>query len=398
MDFPNLRISQVVYVTSHKITTTTSHALHSLFKKTIEPLIGYFLKICIFREAALQGRLSRWVILPITTKIGNLWLHCRGFPSQFTTFQQERLARSRDFLAEFGTTEQILTKDGVSLRFTYYSAQQFNSWIENQGGIREPDFIRVKDEASRKNLEKLEMFKFKKTQDGFQIPKISAGSNKICILRCNGFGLPIETDKKLIGLHLAAGFNYAIFEWRKAPSIQGFFQDAETAYEAALKKGFEPSQIKALGYCGTTYVVANLKKNHHHEGLDAVLVGAHTSFRDVVAHTQWPVNQIGLLGLGAIESPEANFDNIEKFKTLEQSQAATCLIMDPNNEIAPPETIKRLTRSLEKTENCKVILKSENCSGQQFNFNKQFEIPEIWKQYTSFLTRPISSTQPLHRV
>lgn len=364
-----------------------TRSLSALFRKTLEPLIGYFLKICVFREAALQGWFAKWVILPLTAKIGNTWLRCRGFPPQFANFEKTRLDHSTHFLAEFGEPREIKTADGTTLRWTLFSSDKFNRWVEEQGGIRQGNQIVPRRAEDWESLKRLAEFKFKQIGNAFEVPEPTAGANERCVLRCNGFGLPIATDKKFIGLHLAAGFNYAIFEWRKEASIEGFFQDAEAAYQAVLQQGFTPHQVKALGYCGSNYVAAHLKENHHSEGLDVVMIGAHTSLRDVISHAQSPINRIGLLGLGAVEKNGMDFDNIRKFQALQPGPASTCLIMNPKNEIAPPDTVERLRNALLQSGGCEVILKPENCTEEQFNFNRQFQIPEIWQRYIAFLSR-----------
>ncbi len=360
MIFPRITASPACCCSFQAVKKVVADFLSAVFRRTLEPLIGYFLKICVFREAALQGRFGRWVVLPLTAKIGNTWLRCRGFPAQFTTFGKKRLEESSEFLAPFGETRTLVTADGVEIKWTFYSAEKFRNSPEVLAGFK---------------------------LNAAEVPKRVVGAEQKCVLRCNGFGLPIETDKRFIGLHLAAGFNYAVFEWRKEASIEGFFKDADAAYQAVLDQGFTAPQIKVLGYCGSNYVAAHLKEKHHSEGLDLVMIGPHTSLRDVVAHTQWPANRIGLLGLGAIEKNGLDFHNLKKFQTLDKSGAATCLIMNPNNEIAPPRTVERLQEALVKCGNCELILKPEGCSDEEFNFNKQFQIPEIWQRYVAFLSR-----------
>jgi|GEM_PF-2865557 hypothetical protein len=370
-----------------KVKQCVHEFLLAIFRRTIEPLIGFFLKICVFREAALQGRFAKWIILPLTVKIGNTWMQIKGFPSQFTNFEKNRLDKSAQFLAEFAETKKIKTADGTEIKWTFYSSEKFQEWIEAHGGVRLGTQIVPKQAADWKSLKHLAEFKFKETGHAFEVPELMNEANKKCILRCNGFGLPMETDKKWIGLHLAAGFNYALFEWRKEVSIEGFFQDAEAAYQALLQQGFTPFQIKALGYCGSNYVVAHLKEKHHAEGLDVVMIGAHTALRDVIAHGPSPVNRIGLLGLGAIEKNGMDFDNIRKFQTLLPGKASACLIMNPRNEVAPPDTIERLRKVLVQKGPCEIILKPAQYSKEDFDFNRQFQIPEIWQRYAAFLSR-----------
>lgn len=361
-------------------------ALSHLFKKTVEPVVGYFLKVCIFREAALQGKFSKWVFAPIAMTIGNLWMRCQGLPPVFRTFDTERLQKSLQFLSEFTEMREAETEDGVRLKWALFSPRKFDQWVAENGGVRDGEWIRPRTSGDWNRLQRLREFKaFEEVDQAFKVPESNWYAEQTCVLRCNGFGLSIPMDKSFIGLHLAAGFTYAVFDWREEISAKGLFQDAETIYQAVRKEGFTPHQIKPIGYCGTTYVVAHLKELHHHEGLDVVMIGAHTSLKDVIEHTMWPANRIGLLGLGAIENNGADFDNIRKFQSLKPAPASTCLIMDDKNPIASADTVPRLTEALRQSGQCELILKPKDCPSSDFDFNKQFRNHEVRKRYFDFL-------------
>lgn len=313
---------------SSLFTTVSLYAQNSLtklFKYTIEPLIGSILKICLYREAYLKGRISRWVILPVVKTIGNLWFRLQGLPSQFTSFDPARLKKTETELLKHGHKEAIAVNSDKSIPFVHFKAHN--------------------------------------------------NPQSTCVLYLNGFGLPYQTAKNLIQKHLADGIDFAVFEWGDKTSMTDFTEDAEAAFQALIQKGYRPDQIKILGYCGTTYVATRLKKKHHAEGVDAVLINPHTSFRDVVTKS----NRIGLLGLGAITTDEYDLDNERTLSQLPKSPASTCLIIDPKNSITPSDTVERLQAALQKS-GCTTIPVAEK-------FNKQFENPAIWKPYTQFLRR-----------
>ena len=380
------KVSNVSCYFYHSVKESCNNVFIAIFKKTVEPFIGYFLKVCLFREAMLKGNFGKWVILPVTSKIGNIWLRCQGFPSQFKTFDQDRINKSTAFLAQFGETTFIQADDGKQIKMTCYLAEKFEDYISKFKNTSRENGMITPTIEQEKLIEFLSNFKFKQTSTStFYVPKKLVGADKKCILRLNGFGLPIETDKKLIGQHLAAGFNYAIFEWGDDVSIKGLCNDAVSAY-SNIKTKFPPKDVKILSYCGTTYIASCLKKEFHSEGLDVVEVAPHTSFRDVVDHTLWPARMLGKWGMGAIEKEGLDFDNIKKFRALNKNGSSTCLIMNPKNEITPDDTVEHLKEALSNTD-YEIIVKPDNITENDFNFNKQFEIPEIWDKYTTFLLR-----------
>lgn len=359
-----------------------------LFKKIIEPLAGYFLKICVFRLSALQDRFSLWVVEPLSRAVVNLWMKCQGIPNRMEAFDPARLAQSAAFLSEFAELRTAVTPDGKSIRWALYTPEKFNEWIDKNGGVRDGDWIRPRTEQDWHRLQRLRQFKWFEEKDrAFRIPPAQPGSAGKCILRCNGFGRTIPADKAFIGMHLAAGFHYAVFDWREEISINGFFQDAETIYQNLLKEGFSPKQIKAMGSCRATFPAARLKELHHKEGLDAVLIHPPPSLRAVVAHSQWPSNRIGLWGIGAIEKDGADFDTLRRLNSLEKGSAATCLIMSEGDRTLPSNAIEELKTAAEKSGPCELILEPKNTNGNDPHFEEPLRNPMVLQRYLAFLAR-----------
>ncbi len=360
-----------------------------LFKKIIEPLAGYLLKICLFRLSALQDRFSRWIVEPLARAVVNLWMKCQGIPNRFESYDPVRLAQSAAFLSEFAEIRTAATEDGKTIQWALYTPEKFEEWIEKNGGVRDGEWIRPRTEQDWSCLQRLRQFKWfeEKKNHSFRVPPPIPGASNKCILRCNGFGRTIPMDKAFIGLHLAAGFKYAVFDWRDEISIKGFFQDAEAIYQKLLQEGMAPQQIKAMGSCRATFPAARLKELHHKEGLDAVLIHAPPSLRAVVAHSQWPSNKIGLMGIGAIEKDGADFDTLRRLRSLEKGTAATCLIMNEDDQTLPPTAISDLKAAAEKSGPCDLIIEPKNEGSSDPHFEEPLRNPIVLQRYFAFLAR-----------
>ena len=229
----------------------TAAAVGRVFKKLFEPIAGYFLKICVFRDAALQGRCSRSFMTPIARGIVNLWMKSQKIPNKLDAFDPARLKRSETFLTEFAEMRTLRTADGVELKWALFTPERFNQWIADNGGVRDGEWIRPRSDADWPRLQRLKEFKmfpewFQEEGRAFRLPAPVPGAAGKCLLRCQGFGRSIPMDKAFIGLHLAAGFSYAVFDWRPQINAKGFFEDAEAAYQEVRRAGYAPLCASAL--------------------------------------------------------------------------------------------------------------------------------------------------------
>lgn len=337
-----------------------------IFKKAIEPLAGYFLKICVFRDAALQNAFGKKIIAPCARGVINLWMKTQKIPNQLPAFDAKRLDKSAQFLAEFAEVKTVKTADGVEIKYALYTPERFRQWIAQNG------------------TERLEAFKCFKED----VPAPLPGSQGKCILRCQGFGRQIPMDKEMIGLHLAYGFNYAVFNWRDEISAKGFFEDAEAVYQQLRREGFAPNQIKAMGSCRATFVVGRLKELHHQEGLDAVMIHTPPSLEAVIANNQWPANKIGLIGLPTIEKDGAHFDTLRRLRALQPADAGTCLIMSDGDKTLPPTTVQDLQEAAQRAGFCELIMEPKiEGDAADPHFGEPLRNPEILRRYLAFLAR-----------
>lgn len=368
----------------------TAAAVGGVFKKLFEPIAGYFLKICVFRDAALQGRCSRSFMTPIARGIVNLWMKTQKIPNKLDAFDPARLKRSEAFLTEFAEMRTIRTADGVELKWALFTPERFNQWIADNGGVRDGEWIRPRSDADWPRLQRLKEFKMfpewlQEEGRAFRIPAPVPGAENKCVLRCQGFGRSIPMDKAFIGLHLAAGFSYAVFDWRPKINAKGFFEDAEAAFQAVRAAGFAPQQIKAMGSCRATFVVSRLKELHHQEGLDVVMMHTPPSLEAIVANQTWPANKIGLCGLGAIERDGAHFDTLRRLEGLAPGPSRTCLIMSEGDKTVPADTIERLARAAQRIGETDLILEPKVQGGHDPHFGEPLRDAEVLRRYFAFL-------------
>lgn len=338
-----------VYFVARQVQRACEFILY-IFKKAVEPLAGYFLKICVFRDAALQDRCSRWFMAPIARGVINTWMRCQGIPDRLDAFDATRLSRSEAFLAEFADIQTIRTADGVTLSWAMYTPQRFQQWIDANGGERTGEWIRPRTLQDWQRLQRLREFRcFEEVGQAFRVPPVTPNLENKCILRCQGFGRTIAMDKYFIGKHLAAGIQYAIFNWRDDISARGQSQDAETIYQALLQRGFTPQQIIPMGTCRSTFVISRLKELHHQDGLNVVMIHAPPSLRQTIEHQSYLASRIGLLGLGTIENEGHDFDTLRKLRGLQHhATASVCLITSEGDRTILEESARELTREVQR--------------------------------------------------
>ncbi len=364
-----------------------SSVTYALFKRGIEPIAGYFLRICVFRDSALQGRVSQWIVLPFVRAAGGIWLRIQGISTPFTRIEPTRLNSSAQFLAEFAEIRTITTADGVRLPFTIYTPERFEQWVAAHGGVRDGEWIRPRRPQDWAELQHLRNFKwFVEEGQAFRVPPLQPGASERCLLRVQGFGRTMPMDKAYIGMHLAAGFNYALFDWRGGLTASACFQDADAAYQAVRQAGFAADRITAMGSCRATFVVAHLKEQHGHEGLNVAMIQAPPSLHAAIAHTPWPARSIGMLGLGAIEDAPHHFDTLRRLQALPHAAGgATCLVMSEGDQTLPENAVQELRAAAERSGPCEVIMEPRVAGVVDPHFGDPLHNPTVLARYLAFL-------------
>jgi hypothetical protein len=360
--------------------------LTSLVKRIFEATTGYFLKVSVFSLAAFQGRFSKWIIAPVVLTVTNFWKRVKGISQQHAAIDSKRLENGAAFLREFAEVRTLTTPGGKVLPWVCYRPEKFEQWIRANGGIRIGERIFPRQPGDWQRLKRLGEFKwFEQVGHSFRIPAPVTGAQQICVLRCQGFGRTMTMDKNFIGLHLAAGFNYAIFDWGKEVSIKSYFQDAEGGYQAALREGFSPSQIKIMGSCRATFPISYLKEQHHAEGVDAVLIQPPPSLREMIATYKPPANWIGQLSLGAVEKDGEHFDSVRRFRSLRPSSGRLCLVMSEGDKTLPENTADQFRNAASHAGPFEIIWDPKDNSGSDPHFAEPLRKPPIFERYTQFL-------------
>jgi hypothetical protein len=366
-------------------------AVKKIFEAAIQPIAAYFVKMSVFREAALQGRCSQYFIVPPLIFFGNLWMRCNGLRPILGKLDTLRLQKSETFLAEFAEIRTLRMPDGARITWALYTPEKFEQWIQEHGGYRDGDRIYPRRPQDWERLKKLGAFKcFREIREfggqSFQVPARVPGSAGKCVLQCPGFGTLMPMHKASIGKHLAAGFNYALFDWRKNEvSIKGYFADAGMVYQALLQEDFTSDRIITMGTCRATFVVAYLKKQHPRG--DVVMIQAPPSLEKTIAHTKWPGSYIGSIGLKGIETNDFHFDSVRHLQNTVATEGATCLIMSAKDKILPPNSIQELQQAAQVSGHCELIVDEGDETAADPHFSDPLDKPEILQRYFAFLAR-----------
>lgn len=359
--------------------------LTEILKRVFEAPVGYFLKISVFRQAAMQDPFSQWVVHPLVLHIENIWKRSQGIPLP-QSFDPARLEKSAQFLSEFAEVRTLQTSDGKSIRWALYKPEKFQQWITANGGLRIGEWIVPRQPADWKKLKRLGEFKwFEQVGQAFRVPAPVVGAQDKCVLRCQGFGRTMAMDKAFIGMHLAAGFNYSLFDWRDELSVKGYLEDAEGCYQALLGEGFSPSQIKIMASCRGTFPATQLKERHHAEGVDAVLVQPPPSLAKVVANQKPPTDFLGSLGIGAIERDGEHYDSIRRLQGLRPGSGRICLIVSEGDKTLPSDTAEQFQRAAGHAGPFHAIWEPKVKGGIDPHFEEPLRKPEIFKRYAEFL-------------
>lgn len=367
--------------------TVLQDKIYEVLRYLFEAPVGYFVKISVFRQEVLRDRFSQYITLPFVQAVENVWRCARGAP-RGPAFDPARAQRSVDFLREFAEVTDLQTPDGRTIQWALYRPEKFQEWIDANGGIRRGDRIVPRTPADWPRVKRLNEFKWF-TEDGQSIvvPAPVGGAGDKCILRCIGYGRQMSADKAFIGVHLAAGFNYAVFQWNSGngSSLSKYANDAEGCYQAVLREGFPPSKITIMASCRGTFTAVQLKASHHAEGVNAVLIQPPPSLRATIANQAFPANWIGLLGLGAIERDGEHCDSIRRLQSLPHSGGRLCVIVSEGDRTIPADTAEQFARVAGPAGPSFTIRESLVEGGADPHLTEPLHNPETFRRYTEFV-------------
>lgn len=366
----------------------------SLISSIALPIFGppsaYLLKIAFFQTVPKTDCFSRYIMGPLARTIVNLWQRTQGIQGARTGFDPNRLQKSRDLLSQFADWKTLELENGQTVDWALFRADRFNAWIDEIGGKREGERIIPKTPQDWPSLQSQfsQLKWFKEEGQSFKVLLPSPNAERNCILRCQGFGRQMPMDKAFIALHLAAGFNYALFDWGDEMSLPTLCSRGEAVYQALLKEGFTPKTIKAMGSCRATFVVSHLKKEHHHQGMDAVLIHPPPSLYEVVETQNWLARKVGQIGVSWLEAQGSRFDNLENIREMGRGDAGLCVVLSEGDQTLPADTRQKIERAAQEAL-CPLDLIWDPAQegGPDAHFGEPLENPLILEQYLRFLAR-----------
>lgn len=306
---------------------------------------------------------------------------------RMSSIDPARLTRSEEFITQFAEFQTLKTADGHQIRFALYRPEAFTQWIEKIGGVREGDLIRPKTAADWETLQALDQFRwFEQEGQAFRVPAAVPSLGSKCILRCQGFGRSIPMDKSFIGAHMALGIPYAVFDWRAGDlTSTGFFEDAETAYQAVLQAGFHPSAIVPMGSCRATFIVGKLKETHHAEGLSAVMIQPPPSLEQVIRKQNCIASFLGMIALPTVETMPGDYDTVARLKSLAPSdQAKLCVILSENDQTLPADTEEQFRSATAASGGLQLVMQKV-ASDADAHLQEPLKDPIVFQQYVDFL-------------
>ncbi len=365
-----------------------SQSLYHFFIRIVAAPAGYLVKISIYRFTALNDPFSQWIMAPTALAVVNFWKKTQGLPPQDDKIDPVRLERSACFLREFAEVRTFRTSDGKEIQWALYRPEKFQQWITANGGIRLGEWIVPRQADDWTRLQRLGEFKcFERRGMAFRVPAYTPQAQNHCVMRFQGFGRTMTMDKSYIGKHLAAGLNYAIFDWRAENSIKGYFEDAEGCFQAVRREGFLSSQIKLLGSCRATFIAVYLKARHHAEGVETVLIQPPPSLQAAIDHQPFPSNWIGRLGIRAVEGEgEEHFDSIRRLRALPSGGGRLCLILSEGDKTLPSDISDQFIRAASHAGPLEIIWDKQNHEIDS-HFTEPLFNEDIFRRYVQFLVR-----------
>lgn len=324
-------------------------------------LAAHFVSLSVFQGAmadqtGFSGYVTRYITLPLGRLVTNLFLSMRGIPLRHDPLDPSRVVPVTHLLDQFSDPIQLDLPGGELVEMRIFSSRRFNEWRQT---------------ASPQQIESLS---FPTIPLEEQVPAAER-----LVFRCQGFGRRIEMDKRMIALHLAKGFDYAVFNWGSDPSLARFSAVAEAALARVRREGYALEDITAIGSCRASFVVASLLERHCQGGLNGALFDAPPSLAATIACQPFPSNWIGRLGLAVLEE-ELDFDTLSRLRRSAQGYGKLAIIGSVEDTTLPPDSLQML----QEAGGGELILERETGAGDA-HYRDRLLDPEVRDQYFRFL-------------
>lgn len=217
------------------------------------------------------------------------------------------------------------------------------------------------------------------------------------ILHSHSPGRSMGMDRKFIGLHLAAGYDVAVWDPRGTvdstgtPSEGGYYLDVDAVFQHVRQLGYEPNRIYASGFCKGAACAVYLKKKYHHLGVHLIISNPYTSLTDVFMKNKW-LGQMGAkYGIKAIQDPSLSveqdcFDNVAKLSNLPHSEGRFILIDTDTDKMMPEDTVKIMMQAIGNAGPISPIRRIHPDPSVNGHMQPPYEDPKVWRQYITVVT------------
>ncbi len=226
----------------------------------------------------------------------------------------------------------------------------------------------------------------------------------ICILHTHSPGRSMCMDRKVIWLHLAAGYDITVWDPRGTEGSvgrateKGIYLDAEAVYQQ-VKNKYAAQNIYLSGFCQGAAINAHLFKAHIDERVNFVAHNTFSSMKALFEHQGYCglgklTAKYGLEALKDSDDTDAiqdGFDTQEKFKNIKEKKSRTnkVILIDTDKDYFVPEKSTEVLESSlkDKVESIKRITNVHGPTEKKSaHALPPYENEATWAEYVKHLT------------
>lgn len=202
-------------------------------------------------------------------------------------------------------------------------------------------------------------------------------------------------DRKLIGQHLAAGYDITVWDPRGTaestgtPTEGGYYLDAEAVFEEIARQ-VPINRIYVTGFCEGAAIAAHLKKTYHERGVHFVASNPYTSMTEVV-QSYGPIGRMGAhFGMKALQHPNCNivqdgFDNIAKLQNLPHSDGKCILIHTDTDTMMPRGSVSKMITAFDHAGPVHEILRVHPNPKENGHLQPPTHDLAVWNRYINLV-------------
>jgi hypothetical protein len=353
-------------------------------------IFSYLARIFTFQ----MGEMHR----PLANRLIRLFQIINSDPREQTPFDPKRLAASIELLKAYGGKELFLdTADGQKVHAMTFTASDFMQALSDRG-FHWVDITYEEEPRLALPIHKeLEKFGFPKIKDPVRgemllVPKSPPYSHTPPhIIQCHSPGRSMGMDRKVIGMHLAAGYDITVWDPRGTTnstgvaSEGGFYLDADAVFKYVRDKSLL-NKIYVAGFCKGAAIATYLKQQYHDKGVHLIASNPFTSMKEVF-EGYGLIGRLGVrYGIQAITDPTLHvkqdyFDNEAKLRGLSLHGGRCIFIHTDTDKMMPAGTVDRLKTAFDHSNLTYEILRKHPNPKVNGHMQPPYEDPKVWEEY-----------------